>query len=210
MNRVDFSLISSWVAPGSRVLDLGCEQGTLLRKLADEKQCRIQGVEVDAVSQLAAIRNGVPVIQMDIDKDLDLFHDASYDVVILSRTLQAVRRPSEVLRQMMRIAPVGVVSMPNFGYWKNRGRLLAGHAPVSKDLPYAWHNSPNVHFGSCADLEALFDEMKLRVAKCVPLSPDGQVSHLPMATRNWSAGAVLYEIANHANNVTDQPGETRP
>ena len=194
MKRVDFNLIAEWIEPGSRVLDLGCEQGTLLRSLADDKRCRIQGVEVDPASHLEAVRNGVPVIQMDIDYELDLFHDSSYDVVILSRTLQAVRHPAEVLRQMTRIAPVGIVSMPNFGYWKNRARLLGGRAPVSKDLPYDWYDSPNVHFGSCADLEALFDKMKLRVAKCVPLSAAGQVSRMPRAWRNWSAGAVLYQI----------------
>jgi len=195
MKRVDFNLIAEWIEPGSRVLDLGCEQGTLLRTLADDKNCRIQGVEVDPASHLEAVRNGVPVIQMDIDYELDLFHDSSYDVVILSRTLQAVRHPAEVLRQMTRIAPVGIVSMPNFGYWKNRARLLAGRAPVSKDLPYDWYDSPNVHFGSCADLEALFAKMNLRVVKCVPLSADGTVSRMPTASRNWSAGAVLYQIA---------------
>jgi len=196
--RVDFSLISSWVPAGSRVLDLGCGQGTLLKGLATSKNCRIQGVEVDSQSQLAAVRDGVPVIGMDIDKELNLFRDASYDVVILSRTLQAVRYPAVVLRHMMRIAPVGIVSMPNFGYWRNRMRLLAGRAPVSKDLPYAWHDSPNVHFGSCKDLESLFAEMGLTIRTCVPLSPSGRISHMPFTSRNWSAGAVLYELCNEA------------
>ena len=192
--RVDFSLISSWIPTGSRVLDLGCGQGTLLKNLATQKSCRIQGVEVDSQSLVEAVQQGVPVIQMDIDKELDLFRDSSYDVVILSRTLQAVRRPAVVLRQMIRIAPTIIVSMPNFAYVKNRLRLLGGRAPVSKDLPYAWHDSPNVHFGSCTDLEALFDEIDLGVVKCVPLSATGRVSHMPFSTRNWSAGAVLYQL----------------
>ncbi|MCL2482883.1 MAG: methionine biosynthesis protein MetW [Propionibacteriaceae bacterium] len=192
--RVDWGLISAWVAPGSRVLDLGCEQGTLLKGLATNKGCHVQGVEVDSVSLLRAVHNGVPVIQMDIDKELDLFQDSSYDVVILSRTLQAVRYPAVVLKQMMRIAPVGIVSMPNFAYWRNRLRLLGGRAPVSKDLPYAWHDSPNVHFGSCKDLEDLFVDMDLSVVKCVPLSASGRISHMPASTRNWSAGAALYQL----------------
>ena len=192
--RVDFSLISRWVSPGSRVLDLGCEQGTLLAKLAAGKNCRIQGVEVDPASLIQAVSQGVPVIQMDIDKELDQFADSSYDVVILSRTLQAVRHPALVLSHMVRIAPVGIVSMPNFGYWRNRLRLLGGHAPVSKDLPYAWHDSPNVHFGSCKDLEALFDQMGMDIRKRVALSPSGGLSYWPWTTRNWSAGAVLYQI----------------
>jgi len=192
--RVDFRLISAWIPPHSRVLDLGCGQGTLLKTLAHDKACRVQGVEVDPDSHLAAVQNGVPVIQMDIDKELDLLQDASYDVVVFARTPQAVRRPAAVLEHMMRIAPLGIVSMPNFGYWRNRLRLLGGHAPVSKDLPYAWHDSPNVHFGSCTDLENLFHEMSLSVARCVPLSASGRVSHWPRSTRNWSAGAVLYEV----------------
>jgi len=196
--RVDFSLIASWIPPGARVLDLGCGQGTLLRRLADTKGCRIQGVEVDPASVREAVTNGVPVIQMDIDKELGLFRDGSYDVVILSRTLQAVRFPAVVLRQMLRIAPLGVVSMPNFAYWRNRVRLLRGRAPVSKDLPYAWHDSPNVHFGSCTDLEALFVHLGLHIEKCVPLTASGRVSRLPPATRNWSAGAVVYEVSGKA------------
>ncbi|MDR0284136.1 MAG: methionine biosynthesis protein MetW [Propionibacteriaceae bacterium] len=192
--RADFRLIASWIAPGTRVIDLGCGGGQLLKSLAETKGCHIQGVEVDAVSHLAAVRRGVPVIQMDIDKELDLFRDLSYDVAILSKTLQAVRYPAVVLRHMMRIAPVGIVSMPNFAYWKNRARLLAGWAPVSKDLPYAWHDSPNVHFGSSADLEALFADMNLEITRCVPLSATGRISRAPLATRNWSAGAVLYRL----------------
>jgi len=192
--RADFTLISSWVPVGSRVLDLGCGQGTLLKSLAATKHCRIQGVELDSARQLAAVRAGVPVIGMDIDRELDLFKDGSFDVVILSRTLQAVRYPAQVLRQMMRIAPLGIVSMPNFGYWKNRVRLLEGYAPVSKDLPYAWHDSPNVHFGSCKDLESLFAQMGLTILTCVPLSPSGRISHLPKSWRNFTAGAALYKL----------------
>lgn len=153
---------------------------------------------MDQRSQVRAVQAGVPVIQMDIDRDLDRFADASYDVVVLSRTLQAVRYPAVVLRHMMRIAPVGIVSMPNFAYWRNRLKLAAGHAPVSKDLPYAWYDSPNVHFGSCADLEELFDQMGLSVSRTVALSASGGVSHLPYSWRNWAAGTVLYELANQA------------
>ena len=200
--RADFSLIASWVPAGARVLDLGCGRGTLLKTLATRKNCRIQGVEMDSASQLTAVRNGVPVIGMDIDKELGLFRDGSFDVVILSRTLQAVRYPAEVLRQMMRIAPLGIVSMPNFGYWRNRVRLAQGHAPVSKDLPYAWYDSPNVHFGSCKDLEALFAEMGLTILTCVPLSASGKISRMPHSWRNFSAGAALYAV-----RAGDDPGE---
>jgi len=192
--RVDLRLIAAWVPAGSRVLDLGCGQGTLLAGLARDKGCRVQGVELDAVSHGAAVRAGVPVIQLDMDKELAMFDSDSFDVVVLSRTLQAVHHPAVVLRHVMRIAPVGIVSMPNFGYWRNRVRLGLGRAPRSKDLPYAWYDSPNLHFGSCRDLEDLFATLELTVERCVPLSASGRASRWGVATRNWSAGAALYQV----------------
>ncbi|MDR0784125.1 MAG: methionine biosynthesis protein MetW, partial [Propionibacteriaceae bacterium] len=157
--RADHNLIASWVAPGSRVLDLGCSRGTLLMALRDTKDCRIQGVDIRSSFLLKAVADGVPLIQMNIDEELDRFADASFDVVILSRTLQLVRDPATVLEQMLRIAPAAIVSMPNFAYWRNRFQLLHGRAPMSKDLPYEWHNSPNFHFGSVRDLEQLFADL---------------------------------------------------
>ena len=192
--RRDFSLITRWVWEGSRVLDLGCGDGTLLKTLADKKHCRIQGVEVDPDEHLAAIRNGVPVVQLDIDSDLDQFGENTYDVVILSRTLQAVKHPDRVLQGMLAIAPIAIVSMPNFGYWKNRLRLLGGHAPISKDLPFQWYESPNVHFGSLKDLEDLFESLNLEIERYIPLAESGQTSGWPWALRNWAAGAALYEL----------------
>ena len=193
--RIDLTLIASWIPPSSRVLDLGCGPGTLLRDLARNKDCRIQGVEVDPEGILKAVRRGVPVIQADIDVELGRFGDSSYDVVILSKTLQAVRHPATVLRHMLRIAPRGIVSMPNFAYWRNRLTLARGRAPVSKDLPYAWHDSPNVHFGSCLDLEALFADLNLRILRTVAMTPSGGILRAPYSTRNWSAGATLYELS---------------
>jgi len=194
MMRRDLALIARWVTPGSRVLDLGCGDGRLLTTLETSRHCRIQGVEIDPTSLLAAAGRGVPVLQLDIDRDLVLLADQTFDVVVLSRTLQAVRRPALVLREMLRLAPRAIVSMPNFAYWRNRLRLAAGRAPVSKDLPYQWHDSPNVHFGSLRDLEALFADLGLTVVRCLPLAATGRVSHAPRRCRNWEAGAALYEL----------------
>jgi methionine biosynthesis protein MetW len=136
----------------------------------------------------------VPVIELDLDQDLGLFGDQSYDAVVLSRTLQAVRRPREVLLEMVRIAPRVIVSMPNFAYWRNRLKLLTGNAPVSKDLPHSWFDSPNVHFGSLDDLERLFADLGLRVMRRLPLAASGRPSLWPAGARNWAAGAALYEL----------------
>ncbi|MDR1265659.1 MAG: methionine biosynthesis protein MetW [Propionibacteriaceae bacterium] len=193
--RRDLALLGSLIPPGARVLDLGCGHGSLLRHLQAERGCVVQGVEIDDQSVLTAIRRGVPVIELDIDHELNNFDDQAYDVVVLSKTVQAVRRPAEVLRQMARIAPRSIVSMPNFAHWRNGLRLLAGHAPVSKDLPYAWHDSPNVHFGSLADLEELFAGLGLKVERCIPLDPAGRRARCPLGLRNWLASAALYELS---------------
>jgi methionine biosynthesis protein MetW len=196
--RRDLALLGSLIPPGARVLDLGCGHGSLLRHLQAERGCVVQGVESDDQSVLTAIRRGVPVIELDIDHELNNFDDRAYDVVVLSRTVQAVRRPAEVLRQMARIAPRIIVSMPNFAHWRNGLRLLSGHAPVSKDLPHAWHDSPNVHFGSLADLEELFDRLGLTVERCIPLDPAGRRARSPLGLRNWLAAAALYELTGPA------------
>jgi methionine biosynthesis protein MetW len=193
--RRDLRLLSSFIPTGSRVLDLGCGRGSLLRHLIRSQGCSGTGVEIDPTAVLTAIGRGVPVIELDIDADLPIFEDRSYDVVVLSRTLQAIHHPREVLLEMARIAPQVIVSMPNFAYWRNRTRLLGGHAPVSKDLPYEWYDSPNVHFGSLKDLERLFSSLGLEIVRCIPLSANGGRSRLPGRLRNWMAGAALYELA---------------
>jgi len=194
MMRTDLALIARWITPGWRVLDLGCGDGLLLKTLETSRGCHIQGVEIDPELHLAAVTRGVPVLQLDIDRDLDLLGDQTFDVVVLSRTLQAVHYPAAVLRAMLRLAPRAIVSMPNFAYWRNRWRLVAGRAPVSKDLPYQWYESPNVHFGSLRDLEALFAALDLTVARRLPLAASGRVSRAPERWRNWQAGAALYAL----------------
>ena len=138
--RPDLGLLAHLVPNGSRVLDLGCGNGELLRHLIDHHDCRGTGVDNDNDAVLEAIRVGVDIIELDLDTQLDEFDDGSYDVVVLSRTLQVVRDPEAVLTQMARIGTRLVLSMPNFGLWKHRLRLLGGHMPRSRDLPYEWYN----------------------------------------------------------------------
>lgn len=199
--RRDLWLLSSLIPDGARVLDLGCGHGSLLRHLIKQRGCTGTGVEIDPESVLAAVGRGVPVIELDIDLDLGLFGDRSYDVVVLSRTLQAIHRPREALQEMARIAPRVIVSMPNFAYWRNRLRLLRGNAPVSRDLPYEWYDSPNVHFGSLDDLEALFASLDLVAVHCLPLAANGNRSRCPAGWRNWAAGAAVYELAGRGGDA---------
>ncbi len=196
MTRSDLALIASLIPPESRVLDLGCGDGELLRLIAG-KGCSGTGVEIEAEPFLQALSHGVNVIQLDINTQLDQFRDGSYDVVVLSRTLQNVRLPAQVLAEMARIAQHGIVSMPNFAHWRNRFRLLRGRMPMTKDLPYSWYDSPNLHFTSLADLEPLFARLGLTVDRCVPLRDDGSPLAAGQFWANWRASSAVYLL--HAN-----------
>ncbi len=161
LGRPDFAVIAGWVEPGHRVLDLGCGDGSLLRHLIDTRGVAGVGVEIDDANVLAAIRNGISIIQGNLEKGLDEFADQAFDHVVLSRTLQTVRHTEDVLLEMLRVGREAVVSFPNFAYWKNLRSVLDGRMPVSEDLPYQWYNSPNVRFFTLLDFEDLCAKMGL-------------------------------------------------
>lgn len=161
LGRPDFDVITGWIEPGHRVLDLGCGDGTLLRHLIDTRGVQGWGVEIDDANILAAIRNGINVIQGNLERGLDEFADQAVDHVVLSRTLQTVRHTEGILREMLRVGREAVVSFPNFAYWKNLRAVLDGRMPVSEDLPYQWYDSPNVRFFTLLDFEALCEQMGL-------------------------------------------------
>ncbi len=154
--RADLDLVAQMVAPGSRVLDLGCGDGALLAELIASRGCRGQGVEVSREALHACVERGVPVVEADIDLGLPDFEDGSFDVVVLSQTLQAVQRPALALREVTRVGRVGIVSFPNFGHWRPRAQLLLrGTMPVTRTLPYRWHDTSNIHLCTIRDFEAL-------------------------------------------------------
>nr|WP_232225019.1 methionine biosynthesis protein MetW [Acidihalobacter ferrooxydans] len=163
--RPDFALISEWIAQGSRVLDLGCGEGTLLRHLRDTRGVSGYGLEIDDANVVRCLENCVDVIQSDLDDGLaDFFDDASFDYVVMTQTLQAMRRPDRLLEEMVRVGREGIVTFPNMGYWKNRLQLaVAGHMPVSRALPYTWYDTPNIHLCTLQDFERLCDEKGLRI-----------------------------------------------
>lgn len=175
--RPDLAVVASMVPDGSRVLDLGCGDGDLLAELIGRKGCRGQGVEVSPDAFHACIGRGIAVVQADIDAGLPDFDDASFDVVVLSQTLQATRHPARVLREMMRVGRVGVVSFPNFGHWRVRAYLGArGRMPVSRSLPYPWHETPNIHLCTLRDFEELAAAEGLRVGERRLLDTDGRAA----------------------------------
>jgi methionine biosynthesis protein MetW len=150
--RDDLSIVADLVPAGSRVLDLGCGQGELLEYLREKKGAFVRGVELTREGVAGSISRGVPVFQGDLDEGLADFPDGSFDVVVLSQTLQVVRRPLLVLKEMLRVGERGIISIPNFGHWRNRTRLgLRGRMPVSASIPYTWYETPNIHHTTIAD-----------------------------------------------------------
>ena len=175
LGRPDFDLIAAWIAPGDRVLDLGCGDGTLLKHLIETRGVKGWGVDVADANVLAAIRNGINVIQGNLEKGLDEFADQAFDHVVLSRTLQTVRHTEGILREMLRVGREAVVSFPNFAYWKNLRSVLDGRMPVSEDLPYQWYDSPNVRFFTLLDFEDLCAQMGLVIRERHVLDEEGNL-----------------------------------
>ncbi len=162
--RPDIALIKKWIKPHSRVLDLGCGDGTLLQLLRDELQVEGYGLEIDPENIIQCVHNGVNVIQQDLDQGLNNFHDQAFDYVIMTQTLQAVNFPDRLLQEMLRVGHEGIVTIPNFAYWKNRLQIgLAGHMPVSRHLPAAWYETENIHLCTLNDFEDLCRKLNIRI-----------------------------------------------
>ena len=163
LSRPDFAAIAAWIPRGASVLDLGCGDGSLLDYLQTEREVRGYGVEIDDKNILRCIERGVNVIQSNLDEGLSGFETGAFDFVILSQTLQATRHTEKLVREMLRVGREGIVSFPNFGYWKNRLQIMQGHMPVSDELPYQWYDTPNVHLCTLRDFEQLCDDMNMRI-----------------------------------------------
>ena len=143
--RPDLALIAEHVPPGSRVLDVGCGDGALMAELA-AKRCDARGLELDGANVADCVAKGLSVVQGDADADLGFYPDASFDVAILSQTLQTTRRPDRVVEQLLRVAPRAFISFPNFAHWRVRASLLwGGRMPVTRLLPLGWYETPNIH-----------------------------------------------------------------
>jgi len=180
ITRTDFAAIASWIPPGARVLDLGCGDGSLLAHLTETRGVSGYGIENDDASIIKCIANGVSVIQVNLESGMREIADQSFDVVILSQTLQAMKRTEAVVAEMLRVGREAIVTFPNFGYWKHRAQIaLGGRMPVSEDLPYQWYDTPNVHLFTIADFESFCAERKYRVLNRLVLNDAGRQVMLP-------------------------------
>lgn len=151
--RPDLAVIANWIKPGATVLDLGCGDGALLAHLQREKGCLGYGVEIADASVLACVRRGVNVIQRDIEAGLGMFAASRFDVVVLSMAIQVTHQTERVLREMSEVGAEGIVSFPNFGNWYHAWSILRGRMPVSREMPYEWYNTPNLHLATLPDFE---------------------------------------------------------
>ena len=186
--RVDLKIIADMVAPGARVLDVGCGDGQLLAYLGLEKGVDGRGIDWSMAGVSACVAQGLSVIQGDADTDLRDYPTAAFDYVILSQTLQATWEPRTILEQMTRIGRRGIISFPNFGHWKVRLDLLTGgRMPVTEMLGYQWYDTPNIHLCTIKDFRALCDELGIVVDKSISLDSRGR----PQA---WAADSALANL----------------
>jgi methionine biosynthesis protein MetW len=188
--RYDFDVITGWISPGERVLDLGCGDGSLLSHLARLRQVQGWGVEKDIARVQACIANGVNVLHLDMDRGLSDFEDGFFDHVIMSFSLQAMHNTQEILAEMLRVGREAVVSFPNFGYWRHRQAILNGHMPVSESLPHQWYNTPNVRFFTIDDFEALCEKNDIVIHERLAFDEARVVLEEP----NFLASAALYRL----------------
>jgi homoserine O-acetyltransferase len=168
--RVDYELIESLIEPESTVLDIGCGDGELLANLTADRKIKGGGIELQQDLVLACVNRGLSIIQYDVERGLENYADKSFDYVILSQTLQTVKNPEKVFKELLRVGKKVIVSFPNFAHWRCRAQLiLLGKAPVTRQLPFGWHDSPNIHFLSLKDFDRFCEKLGVKVEKKIPL-----------------------------------------
>lgn len=192
--RPDFAAIAQWIPHGSSVLDLGCGDGSLLRYLRETREVKGYGVEISDANIAACIANNVNVIQNDLESGLAVFENAAFDFVILSQTLQATRHTEALMKEILRVGNEGIVSFPNFGYWKNRLQVLRGNMPISRDMPYQWYDTPNVHLCTLHDFEMLCATHQVKILARHVMSGLRSVRVLP----NWRGSSAVYRFKRAA------------
>ena len=177
MNRLDFIKISEWVDSETKVLDLGCADGTLLKFLKQQKNINGYGIEIDPSNIEKGIKNKINIIQMNLEDGLSVFNDQFFDTVILSQTLQAMVNIDKIMDEMKRVGKNIIVSFPNFGFWKNRFQILNGKMPKSADLPHEWYNTPNIHLCTIKDFEDLCAKKGLAITNQLFLTDNHPIKY---------------------------------
>ncbi len=186
-SRIDFAVIASLVQKSAKVLDVGCGDGELMALLQNAREVDGRGVELSQNGVNECVSRGLSVIQGDADSDLVYYPDKGFDYVILSQTLQATRNPREVLEHLLRIGKYAIISIPNFGHWRVRlSLLIRGRMPVTKDLPYTWYDTPNIHFCTIDDFMTLCDDVGAKIEDAAVLNRNGQRLGVNLPRSFWN------------------------
>ena len=188
--RQDFAAIANWIPFGAKVLDLGCEDGSLLKFLEGSLEVKGYGIEKDDAHWLNTLKQGLNVIQMDLESGLSGFESQSFDVVVLSQTLQAMRNTEKIVHEMLRVGKEAIVTFPNFGYWRHRIQLIQGQMPVSKSLPYEWYNTPNIHLCTIKDFDDFCAKNKIGIKERLILTHGKPIHVMP----NLMGALAMYRL----------------
>ena len=191
-SRYDFPIIENWTHQNSKVLDLGCGDGSLLNYLKEKKDIKGFGIEKNKDNWLLSLKNNIDVIQMDLEAGLAGFETNSFDLVILSRTIQSMNHIEEIIHEMMRVGKEVIITFPNFGYWKNRFQIMQGNMPVSDELPYKWFETPNIHLCTIQDFDNLCRANKIKVEQRLILTDKKSVNFCP----NFFGALALYKLVS--------------
>ena len=197
--RTDQSLIAKWIKHNARVLDLGCGDGALLANLQKKQNVSGYGIEIDEENIISCLKNGVNVIQTDLDAGLSQFDNNTFDYVIMTQTLQAIYYPEKLLTEMTRVGKEAIVTFPNMAHWKCRIQMaLGGHMPKSKTLPYEWHNTPNIHLCSLDDFENLCVEKNIEILKRTTVDHAHQINLGMSILPNLLGEVAIYRFRSDA------------
>lgn len=192
--RADQALIAEWIRPNSRILDLGCGDGRLLAALKRQSEASGYGLEIDPNNIVKCIANGINVVQSNLDDGLDDFDDNSFDYVVMTQTIQAVRYPERLLREMLRIGREGIVTFPNMGHWKCRLHLAFGRMPITRHLPDTWYNTSNIHICTIKDFEDFCDGEKIEILQSTAVDSKHQTAPAMRIAPNLFGEIAIYRI----------------
>ena len=195
--KQEFKIIANLIEKNTRVLDVGCGDGTLMQFLKDNKEIDVRGIEISQNNVQKCIEKGLTVIEGDAEKDLAQFPDSSFDFVILSQTLQAFLDPEKVISELLRVGKKAIVTIPNFGYWKVRLHLLIkGTMPITRTLPDEWYNTPNIHMCTIKDFFNFCFERKINLYKSIALQnlKSSEINNSNLRFKNLSAVLGIFLI----------------